>query len=741
MRSLLAASLLVSPGAASWAVALHAQAAPSDGLVVGSVMTTDGLRRALLRLPEVREARTFYPFHYEGLFDAAWDVVVIEGWFEAMFAVIHEVRRRSPAVRVLYWCLDPEFPGLDAIRSIDVDGYLTNADPSMLAPVAPTQKLLLGFDPAAMRSNATRGERLVYVGSALGLATKRELLAMLLEARDFGLDLWGSGWGSVGPEELKPYWRGVLPHGDLALAYASAFAVLGSTMDGQRGQGMINNRVFEALGSGAALIQDKFPELEAELGEAANLFFYERPGDVAAAVRRLSERTRGDWEEARVSTSRVLAAHTYDARAATLLDFALSLSTSSATRRRGALRLALVYDSPQPQLFATLGPAAEALARDYSLAWIPADDPSADLLVYDVVAACGRLGGRADVRVRSLTTDYEVPRRLEQRRVLILLDVGDTPQTFVSPKSPASVYDAACAPTPSDARALVVDWGFRPASVEVDCYAAFGAAANVTDPFLGDVLVAADPGTPVSAVRAAAATADAVLVLGERVSASWLHELRAAVGVGLRLVHSAAEAAAIFGLARRIVVPHPPSSALPPPGQWAVAAGVRHSASVELFFADNVPLRNHSLDPGLGSSDYAAKIAFALTRALCLGRAAARAALVAAPSVGPNDDLRFSLTLDSFVVGRDGFWCLVEERRGTVACLLQHQLDLVLRLSGDCPASSLAFHAELKSNIFSDVLLASSTVTVAVDDVADRPPRRAAAYDQTQVLLWAWSPC
>ncbi|KAH8095813.1 glycosyl transferase [Aureococcus anophagefferens] len=92
------------------AVALHAQAYPVEGgVIVGSVMTTNGLKRALLRSGRVRVARSFYPFHYSGIADEAWDLVIIEGWFEMSNAFIHEVRRLRPAVVVLYWCLDPHF--------------------------------------------------------------------------------------------------------------------------------------------------------------------------------------------------------------------------------------------------------------------------------------------------------------------------------------------------------------------------------------------------------------------------------------------------------------------------------------------------------------------------------------------------------------------------------------------------------------------------------------------------------
>ena len=41
----------------------------------------------------------------------------------------------------------------------------------------------------------------------------------------------------------------------------AAAAVLGVTMDTQREYGMVNNRIFEVLTSGAFLISEFFPEL------------------------------------------------------------------------------------------------------------------------------------------------------------------------------------------------------------------------------------------------------------------------------------------------------------------------------------------------------------------------------------------------------------------------------------------------------------------------------------------------
>ena len=257
MGSLLLLALLARCAAAAeegLAVALHAQAYPVEGgVIVGSVMTTNGLKRALLRSGRVRVARSFYPFHYSGIADEAWDLVIIEGWFESSAAVIHEFRRHSPSILVFYWCLDPLFPGLNSIASLDVDGYLTNsrAVSEKLSHFAPSAFVPLAADVEEMETlipwNASAP--FVYVGSALGVATKLNLVEMLREAQNTsrGLELWGSGWADVGPPDLLQSYRGVLPHGELGACYARAGAVLGATMDGQRDAGMVNNRVFEVL--------------------------------------------------------------------------------------------------------------------------------------------------------------------------------------------------------------------------------------------------------------------------------------------------------------------------------------------------------------------------------------------------------------------------------------------------------------------------------------------------------------
>ena len=108
-------------------VALHAQAIPSKDKVVGSVLTTDGIRAALQRRSDVALVKIFYPFQYRGFMQEAWDLILIEGWFPMIHEFIHIARTSSPEALVIFYCLDPIYPGLTQIQGFDVDGYLTNS--------------------------------------------------------------------------------------------------------------------------------------------------------------------------------------------------------------------------------------------------------------------------------------------------------------------------------------------------------------------------------------------------------------------------------------------------------------------------------------------------------------------------------------------------------------------------------------------------------------------------------------
>ena len=74
------------------------------------------------------------------------------------------------------------------------------------------------------------------------------------------LEVWGSAWDRFAREDedyahlVDCCWKGLLPAGAIAELYGKAAVVLGTTETQQRRLGMVNNRVFEALASGARFV-------------------------------------------------------------------------------------------------------------------------------------------------------------------------------------------------------------------------------------------------------------------------------------------------------------------------------------------------------------------------------------------------------------------------------------------------------------------------------------------------------
>jgi len=280
-------------------VALHAQVAPNEK-VVGSVITTDGLKAAFDKVPDVDHVELFYPYSYDGFHKHKWDLILIEGWFPSIdvflllarnYAILNDAEEYRNSV-IVYICLDHTYPGLSIVSGLDVDGYLTNSRQvlSVLSTVEPTRFMLLAADPDKMKplpgvvtegTTATRPYGAVYVGAGgLMLKYKPQLVPFLLGALPYGLRLHGSGWDYLpvppnggdsaalhdveGRLKLKEVWLGSLPQHELAAAYASASAVIAITVETQAASHMINNRIFEALACGCIVISS----LEAAIVEA-----------------------------------------------------------------------------------------------------------------------------------------------------------------------------------------------------------------------------------------------------------------------------------------------------------------------------------------------------------------------------------------------------------------------------------------------------------------------------------------
>eukprot|EP00601_Ochromonadales_sp_CCMP2298_P026113 CAMPEP_0173283836 /NCGR_PEP_ID=MMETSP1143-20121109/7661_1 /TAXON_ID=483371 /ORGANISM="non described non described, Strain CCMP2298" /LENGTH=580 /DNA_ID=CAMNT_0014221691 /DNA_START=58 /DNA_END=1797 /DNA_ORIENTATION=+ len=314
-------------------VALHAQLHPDSGKVVGSVLTTDGLKAALGRRFDVHRVEVFYPSRYAGYLEHEWDFVLVEGWFPSIDTFLLLTRNHHPSAKIVFLCLDPIYPGVDIVQQFDVDGVLTNSN-TLVAEFAghfPADFMLLAADPEEMRPlpDVARSWGAVYVGAGgQMLQYKPDLHALLAAAVPYGLRLHGAAWEGVAV--LGALSRGPLPRPELAQAYASAQAVLASTIAAQSQHSMVNNRIFEALSCGALVVARHSKELE-QLGCAAILFVNESH-PLGAILGNLSDSSdSSDSASDSASDLRlqarefVLRRHTWAHRAVEVLDFSLSL--------------------------------------------------------------------------------------------------------------------------------------------------------------------------------------------------------------------------------------------------------------------------------------------------------------------------------------------------------------------------------------------------------------------------------
>ena len=106
------------------------------------------MRAALSARADVNSVQIFYPFHYSNLVESNCDLVLIEGWFPSIHSFIALSRVLTPHAVVLFYCLDPVYPGMSRVNALDVDGYLTNSKALLadLLMIRPTMYVPLAAD-------------------------------------------------------------------------------------------------------------------------------------------------------------------------------------------------------------------------------------------------------------------------------------------------------------------------------------------------------------------------------------------------------------------------------------------------------------------------------------------------------------------------------------------------------------------------------------------------------------------
>jgi hypothetical protein len=185
-------------------------------------------------------------------------------------------------------------------------------------PVEPllqcTDRELFGPD-----RSSTQAEPVVFIGNARRGAT-RPVIDWAIEA---GADvrLYGTGWEDT-PHAPRVVARSV-PNAEVGAHYAGAGIVLNDHWADMRRAGFLSNRLFDAAASGARVLSDPVEGMDLFEGCVVTCDSAAQARDLLAAD---LDQVWPPAAQRQAVAERIRAGHSFDARAAVLLDRALSLA-------------------------------------------------------------------------------------------------------------------------------------------------------------------------------------------------------------------------------------------------------------------------------------------------------------------------------------------------------------------------------------------------------------------------------
>lgn len=182
--------------------------------------------------------------------------------------------------------------------------------------------LLQATDPTRFQPDSAQpdtGHRVLFVGSSRGQA--RPIVRQAIDA-DLPLAVIGPNWRSLIPESYVK--AEFLPNDQLGATYRAAGVVLNDHWEDMRSEGFISNRLFDAVAAGARVISDDVAGLGDLFGRSVQVA--RSAADLARLVSTDDpDSVFGDDDERRRVAAQVAAEHSFDARAAVLLEAALEL--------------------------------------------------------------------------------------------------------------------------------------------------------------------------------------------------------------------------------------------------------------------------------------------------------------------------------------------------------------------------------------------------------------------------------
>jgi hypothetical protein len=172
------------------------------------------------------------------------------------------------------------------------------------------------FTPSAGEPEA--GEHVLFVGS-----TRGEYRPIVRDAVEAGVDVsvYGVGWGEyLPPQRIRGEF---IPNDQLPAAYASAGVILNDHWKDMADQGFLSNRLFDAAACGSRILTDEATGLADVFGDVVRT--YSGAGELRAAIGGDLEASFADRAARLALAERVAEHHSFDARAAVLIERARDL--------------------------------------------------------------------------------------------------------------------------------------------------------------------------------------------------------------------------------------------------------------------------------------------------------------------------------------------------------------------------------------------------------------------------------
>jgi hypothetical protein len=231
---------------------------------------------------------------------------------------VTRVRRTEGQRHVLWVISHPD--DVDAAECDEADLVLVASDrfarELRTVTTTPVEVMLQATDPHVFRQGPV-DPRLAH--DVVVVAKTRDVMrAAVGDALAVGLrpTIFGSGWERfVDPVLVAAQY---VDNARLAAVYSSAGVLLNDHWASMRAHGFVSNRIFDALACATPIVSDHLPEIAELFGDAVDT--YRSPAELRALVDTVLAEPAAARERAARGRAIVLASHTFDHRAAQLVD-------------------------------------------------------------------------------------------------------------------------------------------------------------------------------------------------------------------------------------------------------------------------------------------------------------------------------------------------------------------------------------------------------------------------------------